>query len=217
MTAEAVVISERSQSSLKEVAIAFTAFAAVWTLYVVLTWNLNLLPEAVRPWFRAIIWLAATFAWTAWVRPTAPCKWLGLSPITLRQLWLTLVVFAVIAGWNLVRVRYLMPPANRLSSLTYVAAAWSFLGVFIEELFFRGAMQARLQERFSPIWAIVLTSVLFLAIHVPGWLLLSMQVNPVIVVSVFLIGLICCILRYWSKSLWPGVAAHWAHNLGTLL
>ena len=141
----------------------------------------------------------------------------ALYPITLRQLGLALVVFAVIAGWNLVRVQYLMPPLNRFSSLTYVAAAWSFIGVFIEELFFRGAMQARLQERLAPAWAIAVTSVLFLAIHAPGWLLLSMQVNPVIVASVFLIGLICCIPPLWSKSLWPGVAAHWAHNLGAML
>jgi membrane protease YdiL (CAAX protease family) len=52
---------------------------------------------------------------------------------------------------------------------------------------------------------------------VPGWLILSMQVDAFTAVSVLLTGLVCGALRYWSGSLWPAVAAHWANNLGAQL
>jgi membrane protease YdiL (CAAX protease family) len=53
-------------------------------------------------------------------------------------------------------------------------------------------------------------------IHVPGWLQLDLPMTPQLVGTVFAVGLICGALRQWSQSLWPGVAAHWAINIGAL-
>lgn len=92
--------------------------------------------------------------------------------------------------------------------------AWSFVGVFVEELLFRGAIQTRLAEDLSPVPAILMTTLLFLAIHIPGWIILSISIDGIKILSILIVGLICGIVRHWSKSLWPAVAIHWANNLG---
>jgi membrane protease YdiL (CAAX protease family) len=205
------------RGSVRDVLIFFIGFAAVWTADVVLVWRLELVPEPLRPWLRTALWIGAVAVWIAWQRPPAPWKWLGLAPITPRQLASTLAAFAVIFGWNLVRVHVMAAPLHQLAAVTPARVAWGLVGVFVEELMFRGVVQTRLAEQLPAPAAIPITAVLFLLIHVPGWMILSIPADVMIVTSVFLIGLICGALRHWSGSLWPGVAAHWANNLGALL
>ncbi|WP_430641345.1 CPBP family intramembrane glutamic endopeptidase [Afipia massiliensis] len=94
---------------------------------------------------------------------------------------------------------------------------WSLIGASVEELLFRGVIQTRLTARLASWLAILVTTVLFLAIHIPGWVILSVTVSASVVATVTLVGLICGVLRHRSGSLWPGVAAHWANNLGAML
>jgi membrane protease YdiL (CAAX protease family) len=124
--------------------------------------------------------------------------------------------FALVFGGNLLRVS-----AGRLD-LSALALApeiylWILVGVFVEELVFRGVLQTRLVEIISPRLAIVLAALAFLAIHVPGWLILQIPVGPGTAFSIFLIGYFCGVLRYASGSVWPAVAAHLANNLGAML
>lgn len=50
-----------------------------------------------------------------------------------------------------------------------------------EELFFRGAVQGNLRTAFGPVWAIGLTSLLFGAVHVTGFLSAGVALSPAVV------------------------------------
>src|SRR6516162_1659307 len=141
-------------------------------------------------------------------------EWLGLWPISLRKFGLAVAGFVSILGWNWLRVNFLATSVNGAAFAEPDLLVWSFIGVFVEELLFRGVVQTQIAETYSALTAILITSVLFLAIHVPGWIILSIPVNAATVATVFLVGLICGAVRQWSKSLWPGVAIHWSNNLG---
>jgi membrane protease YdiL (CAAX protease family) len=199
------------------IAIFAVAFAVLWTVSVVVVWQQGWLPEAMRPWFRALFWMAAAVLWLVWLRLAEPMRWIGVGPLSRQALLLTVAAFAGVLAWNLVRVEWLMAPAGRLGTFSLAAYVWGFMGVLEEELVFRGVLQTDLQSRMHWTIAVALAGIAFLAIHVPGWLILSMHVNAFTAASVLLIGLVCGALRYWSGSLWPAVAAHWANNLGAQL
>lgn len=205
-----------SKKPLYDLVLFFTVFGAIWIGCVVLVWKLEWLPEAMRPWFRTAIWLMAGAAWIWWQKLSRPFAWLGLVPVTCRHMVMALAALLIILVWNLARVWVIDPPQGRLATLLLSGYAWTLTGVVVEELMFRGVVQTRLTEHVSASVAIPLAAFLFLVIHIPGWFILSIPVNPFIVVSVFLIGVVCGWLRHWSGSLWPAIAAHWANNLGAL-
>ncbi len=69
---------------------------------------------------------------------------------------------------------------------------------FVEETFFRGYMQRRLLQRWSPMVAILVTTVLFALMHV----------MPHAMVNAFVIGLWLGVLAWRTGSVWPGVVSH---------
>jgi uncharacterized protein len=73
---------------------------------------------------------------------------------------------------------------------------------FVEETFFRGYMQRRLLERWSPAVAILVTTFLFALMHV----------TPHAVVNAFVIGLWLGALAWRTGSVWPGVVSHASIN-----
>ncbi len=209
--------SGAARGPLRDVALFFLAFAAVWTAEVIVAWRLELVPEALRLWLRTALWIGAAGVWVLWQRTPAPARWLGLAPLGLGQAACAVIAFASIFGGNLLRVWFLAPPLHQLGVATSLVIAWSFAGVFVEELVFRGVVQTRLAEACAAPVAILAAAALFLLIHVPGWAILSLPVDARTAVSIFLIGAICGGLRHWSGSLWPAVAAHGANNLGAML
>lgn len=75
-----------------------------------------------------------------------------------------------------------------------------------EELFFRGWLQTALSRRLSAATSVIVSAILFSAIH--G---LVLNALPLVELAV-LFGL----LRLWTGSLWPAIAMHAAHNFGSL-
>jgi membrane protease YdiL (CAAX protease family) len=203
-----------STRPLRDLAIFVIVFSAVWTADIIVAWRLALVPELLRPWLRAAIWIGAVAIWVRWQRIPAPCRWLELAPLSLGQAGTALIAFVSIFCGNLLRVHF---EIDQLGAVRPGVIAWTFLGVFVEELLFRGVVQTRLAEHWRAPAAILVAAVLFLLIHVPGWAILAIPTNARTMISIFLIGVICGGLRYWSGSLWPAVAAHWANNLGAML
>jgi len=206
-----------ARGPIRDVAIFFVVFATVWTADVILAWRLELVPESLRLWLRTALWIGAAGVWVLWRRTPAPARWLGLAPLGLGQAACAVIAFASILAGNLLRVWLLAPPLHPLAAAPPLVIAWSFVGVLVEELVFRGVVQTRLAEGCTAPVAILAAAVLFLLVHVPGWTILALPVDARTAVSIFLIGVICGGLRHWSGSLWPAVAAHWANNLGAML
>jgi membrane protease YdiL (CAAX protease family) len=200
-----------------ELTVFVAAFFVAWTIAVLAVWKLGWLPEQCRPWFRTAIWCGAAVVWVRWQQPRDPLRQLGLWPISQISIIASLTGFAVLFGWNVLRVQVFGPQLGRLAELSLGGYAWSLIGVFVEELIFRGVIQPQLAQKYAAPIAIATTALLFLAIHVPGWVLLAIPVGPSVVASVLILGGIAGAIRLWTGSLWPAVAVHWANNLGAIL
>jgi membrane protease YdiL (CAAX protease family) len=83
----------------------------------------------------------------------------------------------------------------------------SILIGFFEEIPFRGFIFQKLREKL-PFWlANLLASLLFLGIHLPGWIMLH-ALNWSNVISIFVLGVIFTVIFYFSKTLWSSIITH---------
>jgi hypothetical protein len=131
-----------------------------------------------------------------------------------KLLWMTalglVVAFGFNALWSIALSRLgwatqpdLVPIFGR-NVWGYVAALVIAAGVapLAEEVFFRGFLQAGLENRFGAWVAIILTAALFALVHV----------LPGVLPPIFVLGLIFGILRFETDSLWPAILLHGAFN-----
>lgn len=81
------------------------------------------------------------------------------------------------------------------------------LAPFAEEVVFRGVLLSALSNRFGRVAGVLVSSVVFAAIHV----------QPAVVVVVFFAGLAFAWLAVHYKSLWPPVLAHGVFNALSLV
>lgn len=148
----------------------------------------------------------------AWTRPLP-----GGGPIA--------VVTGIALGLAFILVLHFLPPTpnamtgplgqlsqgSRLAQLVVVVIAL-FVAPFIEEFLFRGAMFAAIARSWGVGAAIALTTLLFLAIHIPD----KMHYWPGFI-AVGLLALIACLLRLRYRSLVPAIALHFVYNLALLV
>jgi uncharacterized protein len=103
---------------------------------------------------------------------------------------------------------------------------WSVLGAVIvapivEEITFRGAVLGSLTQQYRFVYANIVTALLFLGIHLPGWYfqgnLVSNLSNPIGgAVSIFLLGLVFGYVSYRSKSLSGSILTHILNNVSNI-
>ena len=78
---------------------------------------------------------------------------------------------------------------------------------FIEEVPYRGFIFQQLNEWFSFSEAAVISSLLFVTIHLPGWLSLHLF-RTQRVIFIFVFGMLMVSLLRYSKSLWAPIVSH---------
>jgi membrane protease YdiL (CAAX protease family) len=78
---------------------------------------------------------------------------------------------------------------------------------FVEEVMFRGYLQTRLAERYSPLAAITVSALIFSAAHL----------DPLHGIGVFPLGLWLGLVAWRADSIWPAVLCHAANNTLALL
>jgi membrane protease YdiL (CAAX protease family) len=101
----------------------------------------------------------------------------------------------------------ILPPSQAVAQL-YEQMTWpvavpfilfiAFAPGFMEELFFRGYIQRRLLERWSPWTAILVCSVLFTFMHL----------DPHQMAAVFPLGIWLGVVAWRTGSVWPGMLCH---------
>jgi hypothetical protein len=83
----------------------------------------------------------------------------------------------------------------------------SFLIGFIEEVPYRGFILQKFEERCGFWIANLLSSLLFLSMHLPGWISLHLfKVEGVIFVFIF--GVVMAIIFRYGKTLWGPIITH---------
>jgi membrane protease YdiL (CAAX protease family) len=107
----------------------------------------------------------------------------------------------------LLLIRFGIPNPNAQSITWNNVLSTSLLIGFVEELPYRGFILQKLQERLSFWVANAVSSLLFLAIHLPGWISLHM-LSAETFVFVFIFGMLMSIVFRYSGSLWSAIIAH---------
>lgn len=166
---------------------------------------------------------------TLWlfVRRRITLKSLGLIRVRWRDVGYAVVgVLAYVALFLLV-INLIIQPLTSVNvsqeqdlGFNNVAGASSLLITFVslvalppivEEITFRGFLYSGLRHRMAPIWATLLTSLLFATPH----LLESSNGQGLLWVAgidTFILSLVLCYLREKSKSLWASIGVHMVKN-----
>jgi membrane protease YdiL (CAAX protease family) len=208
----AAVATVRDRTSFAPFLVYVAAFHLLW-----IAWPLFLYPRVVTLGsatltyalinlsFRFLYWIAPVLLYLRYVDGVDPFEYLRMTPPVRRGLILALVLTAI----NVIGTfaRFGMPHLS-LQRVTWNSVlGTSFLIGLFEEIPYRGFMLRKFSERMNVWLANLLTSLLFLSIHLPGWIALHIF-NPGAAVSVFLLGVVFAWAVSYSGSLWSAIITH---------
>lgn len=155
------------------------------------------------------LWPLAQPPGFGFVRPTHPLFFalavaIGLAVPVLGG-WLTqLLAHGHTVTQNIQQLGANTPLAWRIVLVLVVVS----VGPLVEELLFRGVLLSALWQRWQAGWAVVLSSLMFALVHLPG-----LQWQWFALPDLLLLALALAWLRLLSGSIWPGVLAHAVNNL----
>lgn len=191
------------------------AFFLSWTLYVYFIYPQartlgtdSLAFALINQGVRLPIWILPVFVYARYVDGVNPLAYLKLASFSKRAILITLVVVLLDLLSSL--LRYGMPDLSQ-ANVTWNTVLGSSLAVgFVEEIPFRGLVFQDLQDRYGFWIGIIVSSLLFLLIHFPGWLLLGglPALSWYQIVYVFAFGCIMALLFKYTQSLWSPIIAH---------
>lgn len=196
------------------------AFFLVWTGYVLWVFpHVRALGEASLAYAaagigaRLLIWVAPVLLFLRIGRQTC------LSALGLRTHWVRGVALGLGCGalFLFANVIFRGLPAFDPGRLTWNAILSTSIGIgFLEEIPFRGFILPRLAARMNFWLANAVTSAIFTAFHLPGWLSLGLF-NWGLVANIFALGYLFGALFRWSRSLFAPVIAHDVNNFISLI
>ncbi|HZM96562.1 MAG TPA: CPBP family intramembrane glutamic endopeptidase [Vicinamibacterales bacterium] len=163
---------------------------------------------------RIQLWVAPVVLYLRQVDGIEPLEYLKLRHHVGRGIAVALVVTALNLAGSVARFG---PPHPWTQALTWNSVlGTSFFVGFIEEIPYRGFMLQKFAERVGFWMATVLTSLLFVAIHVPGWIALHMLTIDR-AASIFIFAVVMAIVFRYSRSLWAPIIAHSANDCMSFL
>ncbi|MEP7310550.1 MAG: type II CAAX endopeptidase family protein [Acidobacteriota bacterium] len=159
--------------------------------------------------FRVLFWIAPVFAYLRYVDGVNPLDSLKLRGQVGRGIIVAIVLTVVNAAGTFARFGLPHPSLHRVTWNSIMGT--SLLVGFIEDIPYRGFMLQKFGERMNAWLANLITSLLFLSIHLPGWIALR-TFNAGAAASVFVLGVIFAAAVKYSDSLWASIRAHSAND-----
>lgn len=158
---------------------------------------------------RVTVWIGPVWLYLRYVDRVDPVEYLKLRGRVRRGLLYALLLTAV----NLVGmiVRFGMPHVTMARVTWNSILGTSLLVGFIEEIPYRGFMLRKFAERLNFWLANLMTSVLFVAIHLPGWMALH-TLKAGTAATIFVFGFVMGTSVKWSESLWTPIVTHSAND-----
>lgn len=203
-----------AQKSLAPFVVYLASFYIVWSfawVYGVYPWavrnigDTTLLFALINIAFRFAIWVLPVFWYLRRVDGVDPIQYLRLKEHWKRGLVVGFVLSLINLAGNVAR----FPPSTWHGP--YVTwnsiLSTSILVGFFEEVPFRGFILQKLEERFSYWTSVVISSALFVGIHLPGWIRLGV-LTAYNVAFIFIFGAIMALIFKYAKSLWAPIVAH---------
>jgi membrane protease YdiL (CAAX protease family) len=159
---------------------------------------------------RFLVWVAPVMVYLRFVDGVAPLAYLKLNQRVGRGI---LVALALTALNFIGSVARFGPPHPMLQSVSWNSVfGTSLLVGFIEEIPYRGFMLQKFAERVDFWRANLIRSLLFLSVHLPGWMALHMlTLDRLSFVFVFGVGM--AIVFKYSRSLWAAIITHSTNDL----
>jgi len=158
---------------------------------------------------RTLVWVVPVWCYLRYVDRVEPLRYLKLTDHIRRGFVVALVLTAVNLVGSIARFGLPHPTLERVTWNSILGT--SFLIGFIEEIPYRGFMLQKFTERFGFWTANLITSLLFLTIHLPGWIALHM-LRADLAATILVFGLIMAIVFRYSKSLWAPIVVHSAND-----
>lgn len=158
---------------------------------------------------RLLVWVAPVVVYLHRLDRVDPIRYLKLWPYVGRGVLVSVVITMLNLGGSVLRFGI---PHPSLRTLTWNSVLGTSLMVgVIEEIPYRGFMLQKYAERVGRCRATLITSLLFVAIHVPGWIALHMlRVDRA--VSIFIFAVVMAAIVTHSRSLWASIIAHSAND-----
>ncbi|WP_427340754.1 CPBP family intramembrane glutamic endopeptidase [Caloranaerobacter sp. DY30410] len=129
--------------------------------------------------------------------------------ISTRAIFCGLIIGIVFMGIHILVAKGVkLKKENVNKGLIYTSLLIYGLELPAEEFLYRGIILIPLLELFQPIVAISLTSVLFLGLHLKTWN------NKFVWIGSLVLGLICAISVYLTKSIWTAIIIHNLNDFG---
>jgi uncharacterized protein len=206
----------RDRSSMTPFLVYVVAFHVLWIAWPFFLYprlmsvgNTTLTYAVLNLSFRFLYWIAPVLLYLRYVDGVNPFEYLRMTRHVRRGVIVALVLTVVNVLGTFARFG---PPHLSLQRVTWnsVFGTSLFVGL-IEEIPYRGFMLRKFTERMNFWLANVITSLLFLAIHLPGWIALH-TLNIGAAASVFVLGAVFGIAVKYSDSLWSSILAHSAND-----
>ena len=209
-----------------DLSLFLAAFFILWTIRA--TWFYTVDESIASPTSRAayadllklVLWVLPASAFAYWLRSTPPVKYLGLSVVPSLRDWLSClavtVIFLLAVTLFAVTIGRKSFSGASLSSLpTTLALLQLVISPLFEEILFRGLVMKELMTLLPAYLANVMTSLLFMGVHLPYWLSHGGLTQTVMAnaVGVFLFSVVACWLFAKTASIWPPTLTHIANNL----
>ena len=187
-------------------------FHGIWTAWVVFGYprlrtvgERTLLYSSVNLLVRAVLWVLPVFAYLCYVNGVSAWSYLKLRTNWRRGL-VAAIIFSAL-NFALLLAQHGLPHL-RAGAITWNSVlSTSLLIGFVEEIPYRGFIFQKLNGWFSFPSAALISSALFVAIHLPGWFLLHLF-NVRLAIFIFVFGLLMVLLLRYSRSLWAPIVSH---------
>jgi uncharacterized protein len=202
----------------KKLIIFILFFIALWFIRVLLygLWENKIediyLSIIVSAFFKFSIWVIPTFLYIKFIDHKNPFEFLKFTT-SLKKGLLWSFVIIIIGGFYQCIALYFKLDIFKFSLPGLVSTV--LLTPVFEETLYRGFLYNKLREITSDWKANLAQSVLFVYIHVPGWIILQhMSAKEMIssIVSIFILSLALGFLIKRTNSIYPSIVLHAVNN-----
>ncbi len=207
-----VVERSRAASGFAAFVAYVVAFHSVWILWPFVVYprlqevgDRTLTYAVINLAIRLAVWVAPVLLYLRWIDGVNPIEYLKLRP----KIGRGVVIGLVLTALNLLGMclRFGLPHPT-LERVTWNSVLGTSLMVgIIEEVPYRGFMLRKLTKWYGFWRANLVTSLLFLAVHLPGWIALhALRLDTAVTILIF--GTVMAIVSRYADSLWASIVAH---------
>lgn len=216
MSTRAISDTDRPRSAFAPFLAYVVTFHLVWIAWpyvvyprLVAIGNATLAYALLNLSIRLMVWVVPVFVYLRYVDGVEPLGYLKLNRHVRRGVVVALVLSALNFLGSIARFGL---PHPTMQSITWNSVlGTSILVGLIEEIPYRGFMLQKFAERVDFWLANLITSMLFVGIHLPGWMALHM-LRADTAASVFIIGVVLAMAFKYSNSLWAPIITHSAND-----